>query len=78
MVEINTEREAKQIKYDASLTDSATVYGRYTSANDISTGDAHKNSGFDVVTYPNGYHGSTFVEMLDEAGNVFDSGDISV
>lgn len=76
-VTVNTEREAVQIMYDASLTQSETVSARYSSTDDVSVGDAHANSGFDVVTYPKDYSGVTTVEMLDADGNVFDSGEIS-
>lgn len=82
-VTVNTERDAVQILYDKSLTESKTVHARFTRGHgdgdgDVSEGDAHANSGFDVVTYPKDATGIvTRVEMLDEDNNVFDSGEIT-
>lgn len=82
-VKENTERDAVQITYDKSLTDSEIVYARFSRGHgdgpgDVSTGDAHVNSGFDVATYPKGSTGiTTLVEMIDEDGEVFDSGELT-
>jgi hypothetical protein len=79
MVEINVERKAVEIKWDASLSDSASVVIRATGeAGDVHNTASLPNDGLAPVSYPSSFSGSSFIEILDEAGEVFDSGDIAV
>lgn len=79
-VSVSLDRRAVQVTWDASLTDSAKVTLRASSEErgDVSNTQPLANDGFGVITFPADFSGSTFVEVLDESGNVVDSGEITV
>jgi cytoskeletal protein RodZ len=79
-VSVSLDRRAVQVTWDASLTDSAKVTLRASSEEraDVSNTQPLSNDGLGVITFPADFSGSTFIEVLDENGDVVDSGQIAV
>lgn len=80
-VKEGTDRKAKWITWDASASDSESVTLRLKrpDGTNVSTTNPMPNDGIGgSISYPIDHHGTTVVEVLDEHGEVIDSGEITV
>lgn len=76
-VEVDTERQAVNIKWDATALSGDEVDLRAESADDVSTRPRIVNDGYAVITYPADYSGTSHITITDDDGNV-EEGDVSV
>jgi len=77
-VGISLERKGVQVTWDATLTDAKEVALFFSRNGDISNTDLRLNDGEALVSVPYSFSGTTHMEVRDEAGNVVDSGDITI
>lgn len=70
-------RKAVNITWDKDALNGDTVDLRSESGDDVSTRPGIPNDGAAVVTYPEGYHGTSHITITDADGNV-EEGDITV
>jgi hypothetical protein len=78
-VEVNNDRIAVELKWDASALTGDTVNLKATNPdnNDVSTRDGIKNDGYATVTFPADYSGTAHITITDSEGNT-EEGDITV
>ena len=76
-VEVNFDRKAVEITWDASLVQGETVDIKTSNEEDVSGRTGLKNDGRATLTYPADYSGSSHVVVTGVDGGE-DSGDITV
>jgi hypothetical protein len=77
-VSINTERKGVEVSWDSSLSSHKKVTLKFTRGDDVSESLEFPNDGLALVSYPSDFTGTSHVEVLDESGKMFDSGDITI